>query len=259
MKRFFEALAIPMETPKSYGTFHISFFLIGLAVCIIAAVLLRKTDEKQNKIVLGVVGLTLIITELLKQLFYYYIIGNETYPWWIFPFQLCSVPMYLCIIAIFLPKCKFREHLFEFMFAVNMVGGFISFLEPSGLNHPWLFLTLHAYIWHMLLVFLGLYLYFSKRACTTKTGYLKAIITFISLVCVAQIMNLTINKPGFNMFYISPYAQSPLAVFSMFWEKFGWFSNMLLYILAISIAAAVVYYIFYLFRKKKKQSNSKIK
>ena len=69
---------------------------------------------------------------------------------------------------------------------------------------------------------------------------------------IAQLLNVTIKKPGFNMFYISPYVQSPLAVFSMFWQKLGWLPNMLLYILAISIASAVVYYVFYLFRKIKK-------
>ncbi|MBQ7884993.1 MAG: YwaF family protein [Clostridia bacterium] len=251
MKSFFEALAIPMDKPQSYGAFHLIFFIVGLAVSILIAWLLRKTNEKQNKIVLGFVGAFLIIAEVLKQLFYYYIIGNETYQWWIFPFQLCSVPMYLCLISLFLPECKFRECLFEFMFSINMFGGFIAFLEPSGLNHPWLFLTLHAYIWHMLLIFLGLYLYFSKRVCNTKKGYLKAIATFIVLAGVAQIINITLNKPGLNMFYISPYVQSPLAVFSMFWEKLGWLPNMLLYLLAITIASAVVYYIFYSFRKSK--------
>lgn len=252
MRQFFEFLAVPMEQPKSYGGFHLSFFLIGLVVCVGLAFLLRKTNEKHNKIVLGVVGGFLILTEVLKQLFYYYVISNESYPWWIFPFQLCSLPMYLCIICVFLPKCKVRDCLFEFMFSVNMVGGFISFLEPSGLNHPWLFLTMHAYVWHLTLIFLGLYLYFSKRACTNKFGYVKAIITLVVFIAIAQLLNVTIKKPGFNMFYISPYVQSPLAVFSMFWQKLGWLPNMLLYILAISIASAVVYYVFYLFRKIKK-------
>lgn len=251
MKNLIEKLAIPMETPKSYGSFHLKFFLIGLAISILLAFLLRKTNEKQNKIVLGFVGLVLLVSEIVKQLFHFYNINNETYAWWIFPFQLCSIPMYLCIISLFLPNGKLRSFLFEFMFSITMFTGFISFLEPSGLNHPWLFLTYHSYIWHMLLVFLGLYLYMSKRACTTKIGYLKAIITFIVLVGIAQLLNITIIKPGFNMFYISPYVQSSLVVLSTIWIKFGWIPCMLCYVIGVSLAASVVYYIFYSFRKRK--------
>ena len=101
MKNFFEMTAITMQTPKSYGLFHLSFVFIGLTLSIIGAYLLRNTNEKQNKIVLGCVGGFLAVTEIYKQLFYYYVIGNCSYQWWIFPFQLCSVPMYTCLIFHF--------------------------------------------------------------------------------------------------------------------------------------------------------------
>lgn len=261
MKEFFEATAIVMEKPQSYGLFHLLFFFIGLAISIVIAFLLRKTNEKQNKIVLGVVGGFLILTEIYKQLFYYYIMPPVgQYTWWIFPFQLCSIPMYICVALLFIKNEKVKSFLYEFLFTINMFGGLVSFCEPSGLNHSYLALTLHAYIWHMLLIFLGLYLYFSKRACTNAKGYLKGIAVFGVFCGVAQILNVALrSKPGFNMFYISPYVQSSIAVFSTFYAKYGWFVNMILYLLAICIGSAVIYYLFYLFRKikaKKTISNS---
>ena len=256
MKEFFEFMAVPMQKPTSYGVFHLLFgaFLIALAITL--AFLLRKTTEKQNKIVLIVVGSLLIVFEVLKQLFYYYFIGNGSYQWWIFPFQLCSVPMYLCVIIPLIKSEKVKKWFYEFMFAINMLGGIMAFIEPSGINHEWLFLTLHAYVWHAMLIFLGLYLYFSKRACTTKMGYLKSLAVFAGMIVIAQILNVSIRQPGFNMFYVSPFEQSPLAVFSMFYEKLGWFPNMLLYILAIALGSAAIYFSFYLFRKIKKNKHN---
>ena len=259
MKEFIESTAITMNTPKPYGLFHLLFFFIGLAVSVVVAYLLRKTNEKQNKIVLGIVGGFLILTEVYKQLFYYYVMPPVgQYTWWIFPFQLCSLPMYLCIALLFIKNEKVKSFLYEFLFTINMFGGIVSFCEPSGLNHPYLSLTLHAYIWHMLLIFIGLYLYFSKRACITAKGYLKAIAVFGISCIVAQILNISLrNKPGLNMFYISPYVQSPLAVFSTFYAKYGWFVNMILYILALCIGSAIIYYLFYLFRKIKEKRTKK--
>ena len=260
MKEFFEWTAVPMETPHSYGLFHLLFFIIGLAICITVAYFLRNTNEKQNKIVLGVVSGFLIITEIFKQLFYLYIFGNGNYVWWIFPFQLCSIPMYLGIIVLFVKNQTVKQYIYEFLFTINMFGGFISFLEPSGLNHPYLALTLHAYIWHLLLIFIGLYLYFSKRACNNPKGYLKGIATFGIFCVLAQVLNITLQKPGFNMFYISPYVQSPIAVFSTIYANYGWIVNMFLYLLAICLGSAIIYYILFFCRKigKKKKTQKAI-
>ena len=251
MKEFFEMTAITMQTPKSYGLFHLSFVFIGLAVSILGAYLLRNTNEKHNKIVLGCVGGFLLITEIYKQLFYYYVIGNSSYQWWIFPFQLCSVPMYTCLILLFVKNDKFKNIIYDFTFTINMSGGLISFCEPSGLNHPYLTLTLHAYIWHMSLIFLGLYLYSSKRACLNIKGYRNAVITLGVFCVIAQIINITLRKPGLNMFYISPFVQSPILVFSSIYAKFGWFVNMIVYLFAICLGSAIIYMSFYYARKLK--------
>ena len=101
LETLIEATAWGMEKPKAYGPFHLIFTFVGLAVCVLLAYLLRHTGKRGNKAVLLSVGIFLAVTELYKQLFYYYYIGDHTYQWWIFPFQLCSVPMYLCLIAPF--------------------------------------------------------------------------------------------------------------------------------------------------------------
>lgn len=261
MQEFLNWTAWPMEPPKSYGLFHILFVVIGGIIAILLAFLLRKTNNRQNRIVLGVVGGFLILTELYKQLFYTYVIGNGTYQWWIFPFQLCSVPMYVCIICAFCKNEKFNSWLYNFMFAFNLMGGAISFAEPSGLNHAYWTLTLHAYVWHMTLVFLGFYLFFSKRAGTDAKGYLKALAVFGVCCVIAQIFNVSFKDlGGVNMFYISPFKRNPIAVFKDFYNSLGWLITMILYLTALVLASSAIYYLCYLFRfVKTKVRERKIK
>ncbi len=243
LEKFFELTAWPMEKPASYGAFHLGFFFIGLAISILLAYLLRNTTEKQNKIVLVTAGSFLILTEIYKQLFYYYVVGNGSYQWWIFPFQLCSIPMYFCVIAPFIKNQKIQKAMYNFLIAVNLMGGFIAFLEPSGLVHEYWTLTLHAFVWHMVLVFIGLYLGFTKRAATKIKEYSHAIIILLILAVCAFMINLIlrdVSAGSVNMFYVGP-SNSPIIVFKDISAKYGWYVNTPLYLGCIALAAFAFY------------------
>ena len=253
MTEFLQWTAWTMEKPASYGLFHIAATLILLALTIFAAWRLRNTGDKGNRIVLGAVGGFLLATEVYKILFHIFV---DPYDWGFFgcfPFQLCSVPMYLSLFCAFCRNKTVNSWLYEFMFAVNMFGGIMAFIEPSGINHGYVTLTLHAYIWHMLLIFIGLYLYFSKRACMDRRSYKKAAFTYLGSCVVAQGFNL-IFAGEVNCFYFSPYVRSPLAVFKDIYVSCGWLVNMILLILGLLIASAAVYYIGYFFRIKNRET-----
>ena len=252
MKAFLQWTAWVMEKPAAYGWFHILSTVILLAVTIFAAWRLRNVSEKGNRVVLGVVGGFLLLTEVYKILFHIYV---NPYDWGFmgcFPFQLCSVPMYLSLFCALCKNQKVNSWLYECMFAVNMFGGIMAFIEPSGIQHGFVTLTAHAYIWHMLLIFIGLYLYLSKRACVDRNGYKKAAITYLASCAVAQSFNL-IFAEEVNCFYISPYVQSPLAVFKDIYAACGWLVNMVLLMVALLIASGIVYGVGYFLRTKSKK------
>ena len=158
-----------MEPPPAYGAFHILFTLIGFAVCGFSAWKLRNVSDKTAGRILFACGLVLALSEVFKQFFCYYVIADGTYHWGEFPFQLCSIPMYLCLIVPWLKPGKLRRALHSFMVLYNLLGGAIAFTEPSGLLHGHLFLTAHSCVWHMLLVFVGLFLCVSKRGGNQKS------------------------------------------------------------------------------------------
>ena len=198
MEELMHATAWAMEKPAAYCTFHLTFTFAGLALSVLLAWLLRNSDKKSNRIVLTACGLFLLLTEVYKQLFYTYHIGAGEYQWWIFPFQMCSVPMYLCLIAPWLKPGKVQQGMYNFMMSFNLLGGLMAFIEPSGIVHEYWTLTLHAFIWHMMLVFIGLYLGFSRYGGKTVKDYKLGIITFCVLCVIAFALNLLLRWKEFG-------------------------------------------------------------
>lgn len=252
LEAFFESIASPIEPPPAYGVFHILFTLIGFSVCGFSAWKLRNTSDKVASRILFFCGLLLSLSEVFKQFFCYYVIADNTYHWGEFPFQLCSIPMYMCLFAPFLKPGKIQRAIYSFMVLYNLLGGAIAFTEPSGLLHGHLFLTIHSCIWHMFLVFVGLLLCFSKRGGTKKTDYIPATVTFVALCAIAFILNCIVQiglGEDMNMFFVGP-GNSPIIVFKQFSEWFGWYINTPIYMFAVCLGAYIVFFLIYWLQNK---------
>ncbi len=254
LDKFFESSLLPMNSPPSYGWFHILFTLVGFSLCGFTAWKMRNINDKAARWFIFGIGLFLSLTEVYKQLFLYFNSENHTYNWGELPFQLCSVPMYLCLIAPWLKAGKLQRGMYSFMVLFNLLGGGIAFLEPSGLLlHDW-FSTVHALFWHMSLVFLGLFLCFSQRGATQKGDYKGAALTFVALSGVAFCINVFVQnvlEKHINMFFIGP-GDSPIIVFKQFCKWFGWPINTFIYIFAVCLGAYLIYMLIQLIQRKTK-------
>lgn len=260
-QRLMSATAWKMTPPAPYGAFHLLFFIIGFAVCVFAAWKLRKLGERGNRRLLFSTGLFLAVCEVYKQLFYFYYIGEGHYQWWIFPFQLCSIPMYLCLIIPFLKEGKLKSGMCDFLLMYNLLGGFIAFFEPSGLIHGYWTLTLHAFVWHMVLIFVGLYLGFSGRAGVRKENFFRATGFFVILCAVAFAVNLVFRRVSggdINMFFIGPNV-SPIIVFSSIGKRFGWYVSTILYIPCVCLGAFVISLPFKVLQRRLRRAPGQIK
>lgn len=233
-----------MEKPKAYGWFHILFMLIGFSLCFFLAWKLRKTGEKGNKAILLTIGIVLVVCEVYKQLLYELVVEPEPgYNWGNFSFQLCSIPMYLALLIPMLKPGRIRKALYGFLVNFNLLGGFVAFFEPSGLFHAHWTLTLHALVWHMLLVFLGAYVAFSGRGCNNIKDYWDTVKTFLILCLMAFGINCAfwqMSEGQIKMFFIGP-GNSPIIVFKQISEMFGWYVSMALYIPVVCLGAYLVY------------------
>lgn len=244
---FFESISWPMEPPPAYGAFHILFTLIGFAVCGFSAWKLRNVSDKTADCILFSCGLVLALSEVFKQFFCYYVIADNSYHWGEFPFQLCSVPMYMCLITPWLKPGKLRRAMYSFMVLYNLLGGAIAFAEPSELLHGHLFLTIHSCVWHMLLVFVGLFLCMSRRGGTEMSDFFSATWIFYILCGAAFALNCFVQfglGQEMNMFFVGP-GNSPIIVFKQFSEWFGWYINTPIYMLAVSLGAYLLFVLNY--------------
>lgn len=254
LRKYLLPLLHSMERPRAWGTFHTLFFAIGIPAAIILAYLLRKLSKKGESRMLLTVGVMLMLSEVFKQLAYTAIEG--AYRFDLIPFQLCSIPMYLCIIIALIPDGKISRAMRTFTATFGLMGGLASYIAPATMCRDWLELTLHSFLWHLVLIFLGFYLFFSKNTEFGKRGFLGAEILYLTLCLIAFAINLICaDVPGIdvNMFYIGP-KPSTLPICREMTARFGIAVNSLIYIASLSLCAYLIFVAERSFRKRKPDS-----
>ena len=207
IKTLLQASAWPIQAPEPYSAFHILLCAAGIPLAVFLARRLARTSTHPCG-VLFICGLVLAVSELYKQGFLYFVAGQGRYNWWYFPFQLCSVPMYLCLILPLFkhtPHCRTEKCICTFMQDFALLGGVMALAEPSGLMHPYLLLTLHGFLWHFMLIFIGLYCAMTGLGGRTPGDFVSMLPLFWACVCIATFINVASHPYGnADMFYISP-------------------------------------------------------
>ena len=241
LREYLLPLLHPMERPEAWGGFHTCFFFIGILAAVILAFFLRKLKGRGEKGLFLSVGIILILAEIFKQLAYTAIEG--AYRFDLIPFQLCSIPMYLCVIIGALPENTFTRISKTFIATFGLMGGVASYIAPGTMCREWLELTLHSFIWHLILIFLGFYAFFSNIEELGTRDFAGAVLMYFSLCIVAFVINLIcINAPGadVNMFYIGP-KPSNLPVCREITARFGVAVNSVIYTISLSFCAALIF------------------
>lgn len=241
LQKYLLPLLHTMERPRTWGAFHALFFFIGIPLAILLAFALRKISQKTEKRLFLTVRIALIISEIFKQLAFTAIEG--TYRFDLIPFQLCSIPMYLCILMPMLSDGKIQRAMRTFIATFGLMGGVASYIAPGTMCREWLELTLHSFLWHLVLIFFGFYVFFSHNTKIQKYDFLGAEILYLSLCAIALGINfLCFNTSGepVNMFYIGP-KPSDLPVCREITARFGVAVNSIGYISALSLCAYLIH------------------
>ena len=234
------------EIPAPFGWFYLAFLFLTILVLSISLIKIKKLDmKKMDKVMFGC-GLFLLVTEIYKQLLCSLVVYPDGYPWHLFPFQLCSVPMYLFLMVPFIKKEKIKKAIYSFLGYFMTMSGVMFYLIPS-LSHV-LSICIHSMLWHMILIVIGILLITKRDYGKTYKEIIPGFIVFLILVGIATIMNVvfyhTIVKytsKTFSMFYISPYFTSSLAVFSDIHKALGWIPLMISYVAACFLAVSLIY------------------
>lgn len=175
------------------------------------------------------------LTELIKQILLY-THYDVSYCLWYFPFQLCSMPLYLLPIYA---KTKSRV-LESFLIDFCLLGGIFVFFDTSGLHYELPILTVHSYLWHIMMIIMGIYLMLRSKEKKTFKNYLPVAGLFLVLVTIATVLNLTLNTYGvINMFFVSPLYPMYQVVFCDIAETIGHPAAKALYLFCILIGGCI--------------------
>lgn len=205
----------------------------------------------KHNCILFICGFLMLCSELWKQLTLTTLSGHIQYNWWYFPFQLCSVPMYLFLLYPFVRR-NVQHTLTTFFMTYTLLGGIAVFADTSGLHYPLPALTVHSYSWHLLLIITGIgsgcmFLY-RLSPHKKQTGFLRpflhATALYLVLCLTAEILNLSLDRFGtINMFYINPHYRMQQIVFRDLVPLIGNTAAICLYIIMTVFGAFILFLI----------------
>ena len=233
-----------MPVPEPYGLFHLLF--VGLSFVAVIPLYRHFKQEHQIRHVVLVTALVVIALEVYKQINFSVSYENGIqfdYAWYIFPFQFCSTPMYVGLLAGLTKKGKLHESLCAYLATYAVFAGVsvmayptTVFVETAGIN----FQTM---ICHGSMITIGIYLLATGYVPLKGKTIFKALPVFLCNVTLAAIMNRVAYLAGitqaedFNMFFISPYEAPHLPVYSLVQEKLAYPWCLVLYVLGFTLAA----------------------
>ncbi len=235
-----------MIEPTMYGWFHILFIVLVIAGAVLLGWFGRKSNDRTNRIIILTLSLVCIVFEIYKQLNFSYNWMTDTwrYQWYAFPFQFCSTPMYVGLIAACIPKCKVQDALFCFLGTYGLFAGLSVMAYPSTVFVETIGINIQTMVHHGIMVVMGVYMLCCGRAKLKFSTILKATIVFVCLTALAIVMDIIYVKAGgtqtFNMFYISPYFDCSLPLLSLIAPKVPYVVFLLIYIVGFAIAGLVV-------------------
>lgn len=185
-------------------------------------------------------GIIMFVSEMWKQYTLTFIMGNGSYNLWYLPFQLCSIPMYVCIFLPLIKNYNFKGILAAFLTDYGLIGGIFAFFDTSGMHYGYAPLTVHSYLWHILLIVIGLTAAFAFPSSSSWNFFWGSTSLFLTCCFIALILNLNLDSYGsINMFYINPDYPMTQKVFSSIARVIGNTPGILFYIAAIISGAAI--------------------
>lgn len=235
-----------MTPPAPYSFFHIALTSLGVLCASLLAVRAAKAVDSRDRSlparILFSCGLLLAVMEAYKQGFLFFVPNGGRYDWWYFPFQLCSVPMYLGLSYPLLRSDLPRRIAAGFIQDFGLLGGIMALAVPPGLMHPYWTMTLHGFLWHFILIFMGLFCAMARLSDLSLRGFLH-VLPLLFACCLLAIAINVLAGPGADadMFYLSPYHPSSQPVFHRISVELGIFPGILLYLLAMVLGGFLVH------------------
>lgn len=247
LNKLLAILDTKMDAPASYGWFHIFFFALSVIGAIILCATHKKAKPTRVRNLIFWTSVVVLILEVYKQINYTFSYGDAItadFQWYAFPWQFCSMPMYVGLLTGIFKKGKVYDALLAFLATYSTFAGLCVMLYPNDVFCRVLGINIQTMICHGTMITIGVYLLYSNHVKLEHRTMPKAMSVFASAMALAMIFNEIAHRSGleetFNMFFISPYHEPSLPVYSSVQAviPFPWCT--IIYFLAFSLASYVI-------------------
>lgn len=247
-KILLQILDADMEVPDSYGIFH----LLCLGIVIAASVFFifngRKLDEKTVRRIVLITAVVTFLLEVYKQINFTFEDGSNapSYQWYAFPWQFCSTPMYAGLLTGLLRRGRIHDALCAYLATFALFAGLAVMVYPNTVFVDTIGINIQTMVCHGGMVVIGVLLLASGHVKLEWRTLLRALPVFAVMVLIAAGMNEIAYQVGlleahtFNMFFISPYCEPSLPVYSLVQGVLPFPWCLVVYVLGFTAAAGIV-------------------
>ena len=239
-----------MEIPEMYGWFHLLFFALSITGGVLLCAFHKKIGENRVPGIILAFSIATIILEIYKIINFCTDYSSETLAfnmqWYIFPFQFCSMPMYVGLLAGITRRGKVYESLCAFLATYAVFGGLCVMFYPDQVFIDTIGINIQTMFCHGAMITMGIYLYGSGHVKLKHKTILKALPVFATAIFVAMVMNeiaFYIGVPEndtFNMFFISRHFNSTLPLYSLIHNSLPFPIAVTIYFTGFSLAAYIM-------------------
>ena len=239
-----------MTVPAPYSAFHLFFILASVAAGFAIADHCKRKDEAFIRRFLLIESLAVIGLELYKQVnFSLSLAGGQItfdYQWYAFPFQFCSTPMYVGLLAFLIKPGKVQDALCAYLATFAVFAGVCVMVYPGDVFIETIGINIQTMVCHGSMIVIGIYLLATGYVPLQHKTILKAACVFAVCVGLAVVMNEIAFSAGlletdsFNMFYVSRHCDPHLPVYSLVQPLLPFPLDLLVYIIGFSLAAYII-------------------
>ena len=235
-----------MEIPALYGWYHWVSLVVILAVSVYLGVFRKNDSQEKTRRTVLLTAVVVIILEIYKQINFSFSYENGIaydYQWYAFPFQFCSTPMYIGLLAGLTKKGKVHDAACAYLATYAVFAGASVMLYPTTVFIDTIGINIQTVVCHGSMIWIGVYLLATGHVKVEHKTILRAMPVFAVCVALAAIGNEIAYRAGlletetFNMFFISPYCDPHLPVYSLVQGVVPFPLCLVIYIIGFTLAA----------------------
>ncbi len=251
-ERLIELLDTKMTEPALFGWFHLLFLALSIAAGVLLVRWCKDTHRYARRVVL-ITAVIVLLAEVYKQINYTFTVGATgvvaDYQWYAFPWQFCSTPMYVGLLAGLTPKGgKVHQSLCAYLATYAVFAGLCVMAYPGDVFIETVGINIQTMVCHGSMLSIGIYLLATGYVPRTHKTILHALPVFCAMAAVAMVLNEIayrtdlLETENFNMFYFSPHQDPHLPVYSLVQEALGTGNvlSIVIYIVGFTLAAYLV-------------------